>query len=139
MSQEKSKKVKRKIPWKHILTSKCVWMIGAAQLGGVWGLFTIMTQAPTFFRYIHGWGVEMTGLLSGIPHLGRFIFALIISFMSDYLLRNNKMSRTNVRKMNTFICKGLLGIPIQFELSIKINFRLHFEWSYDNLSRIVGM
>jgi hypothetical protein len=98
-------KLKRKIPWKQILTSTPLWMNGIAQFGGIWGLFTIMTQAPTFFRYIHGWGVEMTGILSGIPHVGRFTFALAFSFICDYLLRNNKMSRTNVRKLSTSFCK----------------------------------
>jgi hypothetical protein len=66
---------------------------------------TMLTQAPTFFRYIHGWGLEMTGILSGIPHLCRFIFALGFSFFGDYLLRSNKLSRTNVRKLGTFFCK----------------------------------
>lgn len=41
----------------------------------------------------------MTGLLSGIPHLCRMIFAYIFSIFIDSLLRNEKLSRTNVRKL----------------------------------------
>lgn len=112
MTQQKNTKVARKIPWKQIFTSRTVWMLIASQLGGVWGLFTIMTQAPTFFRLIHGWSVEMTGILSGIPHIGRFAFALAYSFISDFLLRSNKMSRTNVRKLSTFICKNFTKLDL---------------------------
>lgn len=59
----------------------------------------MMTQAPTYFRVIHGWGVQMTGLLSGIPHLCRMIFAYFFSMYIDSLLKKQTMSRTNVRKL----------------------------------------
>jgi hypothetical protein len=106
----KTEKVKRKIPWKHILTSKAILANAVAQFGGVWGLFTIMTQAPTFFTYIHGWDVEMSGLLSGIPHVGRFTFALFFSYICDYFIRTDKMSRNNVRKLSTTFCCTVNGI-----------------------------
>lgn len=41
----------------------------------------------------------MTGLLSGIPHLTRMIFAYFFSTFADSLLRSKRMSRTNVRKL----------------------------------------
>ncbi|XP_063709965.1 putative inorganic phosphate cotransporter [Culicoides brevitarsis] len=90
-------------PWKEILTSKIVWMILIAQWGGGWGLFTLMTQAPTYFKYIHGWDIKMSGFLSGLPHLLRILFSLFFSWCADYLLRHEKMSRTNVRKVGTAI------------------------------------
>lgn len=70
-----------------------------AQFGAVWGLFTTMTQAPTYFHAIHGWNIEKIGLLNGIPHLTRIIFALMISAFTDRLLKTEKLSRTNVRKL----------------------------------------
>lgn len=45
-------------PWKAILTSRPVWMNVIAQWGGIWGLFTLMTQAPTYFRVIHNWNIR---------------------------------------------------------------------------------
>lgn len=103
--QMKTDNKKRKIPWKHILTSKALLTNAIAQFGGVWGLFTIMTQAPTFFTYIHGWDVEMSGILSGIPHVGRFVFALLFSYLCDHLIKSEKMTRTNVRKLSTTFCE----------------------------------
>lgn len=33
-------------------------MITFAQWGGIWGLFTLMTQAPTYLKHIHGWDIR---------------------------------------------------------------------------------
>jgi len=101
----RSDETKRKVPWKAILTSKAVWINAVAQWGGLWGLFTLVTQAPTYFRFIHGWGIEMTGILSGVPHLLRVAFSIGFSNFGDYLLRTNKMSRDNVRRLATFFSK----------------------------------
>lgn len=87
------------------------------QFGGIWGLFTMMTQAPTYFRLIHGWNVQMTGLLSGIPHLCRMIFAFVFSIFLDSLLKNQKLSRTNARRfaggMSTVV-NGLFVIGLAY-------------------------
>ncbi|XP_021707463.1 sialin [Aedes aegypti] len=103
---EKSKEQEReeRTPWMKMIFSKAMWMTVIAQWAGIWGLFTVMTQAPSYFNYIHGWDVKMTGILSGIPHLCRMIFAYFFSMVGDYLLRHNLMSRTNVRKMGGAVC-----------------------------------
>ncbi|XP_069705476.1 sialin-like [Periplaneta americana] len=105
------------IPWKEVLLSRPMWMNIIAQWGNIWGLFTLITQSPTYFKYIHGWDIRMAGLLSGIPHLARIGFAIIISFIGDYLLKKNSMSRTNVRKMATAFCclgQGLFTLGLAF-------------------------
>lgn len=96
-------KTKAPVPWKAILTSRATWLNIIAQWGGVWGLFTLIAQAPSYFRLVHGWGIEMTGVLSGLPHLLRVIFSMCISVVCDHLLTTNKMSRTNVRKFASFL------------------------------------
>lgn len=95
------------VPWRAILMSRASWLNIVAQWGGVWGLFTLIAQAPSYFRLVHGWGIEMTGLLSGLPHLFRVIFSLAMSYVCDHLLATNKMSRTNVRKLATFFSELL--------------------------------
>lgn len=96
---------KQKVPWKPILTSRPVWINTLAQWGGIYALFTLLTQSPTYFRFIHGWGIEMTGILSGLPHLLRVGFSMAFSHFGDYMLTSGKMSRNNVRKLATFVCK----------------------------------
>ncbi|KAK2585123.1 hypothetical protein KPH14_008633 [Odynerus spinipes] len=100
------------IPWTSIFTSGPVWITVLAQWGGAWGFLTLMTQAPTYFNFIHGWDIHATGILSGAPHVLRMIFAYFYSIMSDWLLRTRRMSLTNVRKLATFVCNGIQGIFI---------------------------
>ncbi|CAH0546865.1 unnamed protein product [Brassicogethes aeneus] len=97
-------KNKPPIPWIAILTSLPVIMNIIAQFGGAWGLFALSTYAPTYFRLIHGMSMKTTGLLSGMPHIFRMIWSYITSQIGDYLLRTNKISRTNVRKLGTALC-----------------------------------
>nr|CAD7399208.1 unnamed protein product [Timema poppensis] len=49
-------------------------------------------------------GSCLTGILSGIPHIMRVVFAFVMSIVCDYLLRTNKMSRTSVRKLAIAVC-----------------------------------
>lgn len=98
------------IPWKAILSSRPVWMTVIAQWGGIWGLFTLMIQAPTYLKLIHDLPIEWTGILSGIPHLMRMLFAYVFSIFGDRMLRTNRLSRTNVRKLAGFVCIVLNGV-----------------------------
>ncbi|KNC33126.1 hypothetical protein FF38_04718, partial [Lucilia cuprina] len=100
------------IPWKDIFTSRTVWMNVMGQWAGVWGLFTLMTQSPTYFKVIHNWDIRATGILSGMPHILRMVFAYIFSLYADYLLKTNKMKRTTLRKFATFICAIVMGLVV---------------------------
>ena len=108
--QLKETNIKRKIPWSKILVSRALWINTIAQFGGIWGLFTILTQAPSYFRFVHGWDSTKVGIFSGLPHLMRTLAAIFFSQIADYLLRNDKMSRNNVRKIGTTISCTLNGI-----------------------------
>ncbi|KAL0113888.1 hypothetical protein PUN28_011313 [Cardiocondyla obscurior] len=100
------------IPWRSIVLSRPVWVTIFAHWGMAWGFFTLMTQAPTYFNFIHGWNINATGILAGAPHLLRMIFSYFFSMMSDWLLRTKRMSLTNVRKLATFVCTGVQGVLI---------------------------
>ncbi|XP_063237102.1 sialin-like isoform X2 [Bacillus rossius redtenbacheri] len=116
IGQSKASK-KMPTPWRHILLSLPMWMNVLSQWGNIWGLFTLMTQAPTYFKYIHGWGIGMTGLLSGVPHVCRIITAYLTGTLCDWLLQRNLMQRTAVRKLATAICcigQGLFVLGLAF-------------------------
>ncbi|XP_054267712.1 vesicular glutamate transporter 2-like [Macrosteles quadrilineatus] len=110
-------KKKTRIPWGSIATSVPVYMVIVAQWGGGWGLFTLMTQAPTYFSVILGLDIKMAGIWSGIPHLCRWLFALGFGIFADHLLKKQALSRTNVRKLAVFfsnILQGLLVIGLAY-------------------------
>lgn len=93
-------------------TSPAVWIITITQFGHVWSILTIMTQSPTYFKYIHGMSTNVTGILSGLPHFLKLAFSLTYSMFSDYLLRTNKLSRSNVRKLGTVLCCIMHGVLV---------------------------
>lgn len=100
------------IPWKSIILSGPVWLTIAAHWSSAWGFLTLMTQAPTYFNFVHGWNINTTGILAGTPHILRTIFSYFFSIMSDWLLRTKRLSLTNVRKLATFVCTVVQGIFI---------------------------
>lgn len=107
-------KEKAPVPWRAILTSVPMWMNILAQWGGIWGLFTLMTHAPTYIKFIHGMNIKATGIIAGIPHVLRMVWAYVFSLLGDYWLRSEAMSRTNVRKVATAVCCGGQGVFMLF-------------------------
>ncbi|XP_048512637.1 sialin [Athalia rosae] len=94
----------RPIPWKAILTSVPLWLTAFAQLGGSWGLFTFMSEAPSYFNYVHGWNIGAAGVFSATPHLVRMVFSYAFASLADWILRTKKMSLTHLRKFSSVIC-----------------------------------
>lgn len=93
-------------------TSPAVWIITITQFGHVWCVYTLMTQMPTYFKFIHGLTTNVTGILSGLPHFLKLVLSYFYSIFSDYLLRADKMSRSNVRKLGTVICCLVHGVLV---------------------------
>ncbi|KAI4490216.1 hypothetical protein M0802_010850 [Mischocyttarus mexicanus] len=101
------------VPWKSIFTSLPVWAILITHACSVFGYFTMVDQLPTYMKYILNFNIKKNGLLSSLPYLGKYIFALTTSTLADYLRRNNKLSVTAIRKsFTTFavMSPGLLMI-----------------------------
>ncbi|XP_049948274.1 sialin-like [Schistocerca serialis cubense] len=103
-------KKKLPIPWFKILTNWPLFVTILPQWGCIWGMFTILTQAPTYFRNVHGWSVQKVGFFSGLPHVCRMILAISVGYLCDYLLSSGKLSVTNVRKLAGFIMNILQGL-----------------------------
>jgi ACS family sodium-dependent inorganic phosphate cotransporter len=46
------------------------------------------------------------GLLSSLPYLGKYVFAVLTSALADYCLRTDRLSRTATRKIFTAFGKA---------------------------------
>lgn len=46
------------IPWKSLLLSKALLVNLVTQLGAIWSLFTLSTQAPTYFNFVLGLNIK---------------------------------------------------------------------------------
>lgn len=101
-----------KIPWRKILTDSAFWMIVIAEWGGIWGIFTMQMQTPTYFNNIHGVNIKSNGLMSGLPYIGRIFFALGFSAFADFVLRKEMVTRTFIRKLSGAVCLIFQGVFI---------------------------
>ncbi|XP_066992481.2 sialin [Anabrus simplex] len=89
------------VPWRKIFTSPPVWAIIITHAASVFGYFTVVNQLPTYMKSILHFNIKENGLLSSLPYLGKYIFAVITSTLADHLRKSGKMSTTATRKMFT--------------------------------------
>lgn len=50
-----------KVPWSQLLLSGPLWVTIIGHWGGAWGFLTFMTQAPSYFNFVHGWNINAVG------------------------------------------------------------------------------
>ncbi|CAG7835921.1 unnamed protein product [Allacma fusca] len=86
-------------PWKQILTSMPVLAILVAQTGHGWGLYTLLTELPTYMNSVLHFDLKSNSILSAAPYLMMWIFSLIASWTADYLREEHQISTTVVRKI----------------------------------------
>lgn len=93
------------VPWKSIFTSAPVWAIVITHGCSVFGYFTVVNQLPTYMKYILNFNIKENGMLSSLPYLGKYIFAVATSSLADYLLRTGRLSTTAIRKVFTLFAE----------------------------------
>lgn len=93
------------IPWLAILCSLPVWALIVGQLGHDWALFTIGTELPKYMKSVLGYNVATNGLISATPNLATWICAFASGWISDWLIRTEKISiPVHRRTFTTFSC-----------------------------------
>ncbi|XP_017757363.1 PREDICTED: putative inorganic phosphate cotransporter isoform X1 [Eufriesea mexicana] len=101
------------VPWKNIFLSPCVWAIVFAHGCNVFGYFTAVNQLPTYMKYILNFNIKENGMLSSLPYVGKYVFAVTTSTVADYLFKTKKLSITTIRKLFTalaMLSPGLLMV-----------------------------
>ncbi|KAG8231393.1 hypothetical protein J437_LFUL011329 [Ladona fulva] len=97
------------VPWKSMLSSPPVWAIIITHGASVFGYFTVVNQLPTYMKYILYFKIKENGLLSSLPYLGKYIFAIATSTLADHLRKTGKLSTTATRKIFTGFA-GVYGV-----------------------------
>ncbi|XP_018568852.1 sialin isoform X2 [Anoplophora glabripennis] len=89
------------VPWVRIFTSLPVWAIVITHGCSVFGYFTVVNQLPTYMKDVLHFNIKNNGLLSSLPYLGKYLMAIIASWLADKLRRSGKLSTTVTRKVFT--------------------------------------
>ncbi|CAD5113020.1 DgyrCDS2222 [Dimorphilus gyrociliatus] len=97
--QVSEKSNKGKTPWFEFLKSRAVWAICVANFTSDWGLYTFLTNIPTFLHEVLKFDIESNGLFSALPWIGLWINMTISPIIADKLISTSKLSVQNTRKL----------------------------------------
>ncbi|KAG4069010.1 hypothetical protein HA402_008321, partial [Bradysia odoriphaga] len=85
--------VTKKKPWpplKSMFLSVQVWALVIFHYGYVFSQYIFLTATPKYLSEVHHFTIGQTDVLSSIPYLAKFLFAIVSNcFLSDYLFNKN--------------------------------------------------
>ncbi|XP_054270084.1 putative inorganic phosphate cotransporter [Macrosteles quadrilineatus] len=87
------------IPWKQIWKSGPVWAVTLAHMGQNWGVWTILTEIPTYFSEALDVNLQNDGLITAFPFLLMWIVSFPLSYLADQLIIRGYTSVTASRKI----------------------------------------
>jgi MFS family permease len=97
------------VPWGQIFRSVPVLAIFVANFCTNFGFHLLMTELPQYLQEIfHDYFVDSTtiGIWTGIPYACAWVASVVFSKLCDFLIRTNRLSVTNARKLFSSIGFG---------------------------------
>ncbi|CAG7816241.1 unnamed protein product [Allacma fusca] len=86
-------------PWRAILTSVPVWAILIAHVGEDYGLYTLLTELPTYMKTVLHFNIRENSWMSALPQLVRWLFSIVLTYFADYLIHKKILRVVTVRKL----------------------------------------
>lgn len=105
VSEEKTKW--SEVPWCEFVKSGPVWALIIANFCTDWGLYTYLTNIPTFYKDVLYFDIQSNGLYSALPFVGLWANMTISPIIADKLRSAGILSTVVTRKLFNSI--GLLG------------------------------
>ncbi|XP_070312354.1 sodium-dependent phosphate transport protein 1 isoform X2 [Odocoileus virginianus] len=115
LTQQVSSSTPIKVPIKALLKSVPLWVISICNFAFFWSNTFLSIYMPTYIDYKLQVGVKENGLLSSLPPLFAWIFAVLAGYMADIFQTRNTFSLITIRKLFTSL--GLL-LPSIFSLCL---------------------
>ena len=86
------------VPWFKIFTSGPVWALLVAHVAQNYGLYTFLTELPTYMSSVLHFNIKSNAIISALPYLLMFIVSVLSTQVADFLLAQG-YDRTSVRKL----------------------------------------
>ncbi|XP_055426801.1 sodium-dependent phosphate transport protein 1 isoform X4 [Bubalus kerabau] len=115
LTQQVSSSTLIKVPIKAMLKSTPLWVISLCNFAFFWSNTFLSIYTPIYIDYKLHVDVKENGLLSSLPHLFAWIFAVLAGYMADIFQTRNTFSLVTIRKLFTSL--GLL-LPSLFSLCL---------------------
>ncbi|PSN49739.1 putative inorganic phosphate cotransporter [Blattella germanica] len=102
------------VPWRQMIKSVPLWGLVFAQIGHDWGLFTLITDLPKYFKNVMKFKIFENGFLSALPYLVMWFSSICSGWLCDFLINRGYLSITSARKLFTTIASlgpaaGMIG------------------------------
>lgn len=99
LQDESTQRKPRKVPWRSIFTSIPVWCVFIVQISNSLYHFTFSNVLPTYMNDVLHFDLEQNGLLSSLPYIGQYAFAVLCCCLADKMRKSKKISTGNTRKI----------------------------------------
>ncbi|XP_046750762.1 putative inorganic phosphate cotransporter [Diprion similis] len=96
---EHTQKETGRTPWWQILTSAPMWALMIGKIGENFGLQTMVTDLPKYMSSVLKFSIQTNGFLSALPLLAMWLSGIASSWLADWLIVTDRISRTNLRKV----------------------------------------
>ena len=100
------------IPWLKILTNIPILVNGLYKFSHFWILFTIHSKLPTYLAEVLKMDIAFNGVTNAIFNLSYAVSLSATGYASDRVIESGILSRTNTRKVFTFIAGFGSGIAV---------------------------
>ncbi|KAI0979258.1 hypothetical protein GJ496_002199 [Pomphorhynchus laevis] len=104
------KKNEKSAPWKAMMTSIPCWALFICHTCSNWGLYTLLTEIPSYMKDVLDFDIKSNGLYSSLPYIVIWITTTSSSVIADIVLARNILSRTVIRKIAVILGTFLPGI-----------------------------
>uniref|UniRef100_A0A914XIQ3 Major facilitator superfamily (MFS) profile domain-containing protein n=1 Tax=Plectus sambesii TaxID=2011161 RepID=A0A914XIQ3_9BILA len=100
-----SRKERRPVPYKAIITSSAVWAIWIASIGNFFGMQLVIQFMPTYMNKVLGFSITKTGITTALPLCLQFVVKMVAGPSSDKIHCVTEL--TKLRLFNTFAMCGM--------------------------------
>jgi len=101
-------------PLGKMLLSVPVWALIITHAGHNWGMYTLLTEMPTYLSSIHHFNITSSGLLSALPYFLMWAFTLVCGGIATFLRSRDVRSDIIRKGFNTLghvgPALGLIGL-----------------------------
>uniref|UniRef100_A0A1I8P014 Putative inorganic phosphate cotransporter n=1 Tax=Stomoxys calcitrans TaxID=35570 RepID=A0A1I8P014_STOCA len=88
-----------KTPWRSIVCSMPFWALLVDHCAHNWGFWTLLSQLPSYMKYILNMDIQSNGLFSALPYLIMFLLTFIFGYLADVFHKRQWMSTNLSRKL----------------------------------------
>jgi len=84
---------------KDMLMSPPTVLLMLCEFANSWGLYTLLTEGPAFFKEVLNFDIAENGIFSSLPYIGRFVGAQIFGFISSFVTSRGYLKALNMQKI----------------------------------------